>query len=1008
MPEPFEDHPLPPFWLQCFGPPSLRSRVPGQAEQVLLPSGKPLLILAYLATRFPAAASRQELALLGWGQSDELHSRASLRQAFYRIRQALGPDVVASNDRSAHLTCAIPSDWSTLSAAIATGDDAAMLDGCAGDFLEGIEVDDPDELGDWVNAERTRWSLMLRAAALREGHRALAAGQVERAITLAERALATDNGRLAGWELYLEALRATEATSRLEGGLARLEAAGEHGLLGGNDSSNWQRLVRRYRRPHEEAGAERDVDAEPGVFGLLPFTGRTALWSHVKTLLTRPMSGNHRTIAIIAGPGFGKSRMLRELRLGLKGTATITIAVDAVAAEATTPGALLNRIVEALAALPEARGVDPQAARQLVALNPQLRERFPGTVGFDRSPTSDELTGALAELMGAVGDSRPLVLFIDDLHWGDERSVLVLRGALPMSEAGKIRCIVASRDDASHQLADWHTLHLPSLSAEALEALIAASLPAIGAMQRPEAAHAMLLVTGGVPHYVARAIRRLSELDAPPHDSADARSARLLAAIPQIELYRDLTIPTVAADRTLLEYLAVAGEWINIKELRAVVGMTNPRGFEESLARLERLGWILTEDSGVRLSHNLIQTQVIEGIPPGQQRVLALQRAHWLAWQGTSLHHLQRAVRICLAQGAHSQAVASVRRWCLRMRGGTRGRALAALVLPPDSPRTLRWRVTAAATPSLIWWLGLMCSVFALAVWAGVAWLQQPTSLRSENIPRVQPTEVGQTIVRNMVPPIFTVRDRLGRISTGLDGGGLRVVGRSSSVDSLHLNPLPVVHQGRVSADSLAVFTHSTDSLQLTFQVGDLPPHPLTVFRGYADQSLAIVGGQINGRMLDSIRPEVTVSPGDSLTGSVIFVYTTPAQAALWIMAQSSTMATLATDTASVMTMHTGAARAIGEVRITRRAPLTPGRYWMVWTFAAEPSAVWILSLTNWRCGKPHWNDQNDLLAVPDSMLEHAWGSGWLEAKREICDDPKQVVYHQTRYPTATMRVTVR
>jgi hypothetical protein len=259
-----------------------------------------------------------------------------------------------------------------------------------------------------------------------------------------------------------------------------------------------------------------------------------------------------------------------------------------------------------------------------------------------------------------------------------------------------------------------------------------------------------------------------------------------------------------------------------------------------------------------------------------------------------------------------------------------------------------------------------------------------------------------------MEPPLFTVRDRLGRISTQLDGESLRVVGKSASVDSLHLHPLPVVYNGRVSADSLAVFTHVVDSLQLTFQVGALPPQALTVFRGYADQSLAIVGGLINGSVIDSVRPEVTVNPGDSLTGSVIFLYTTPAQAALWMMAQSSTMATLSTDTATVMTMHTGAARAIGEVRIARRAPTTPGRYWMVWTFAAEPSAVWILSLTNWRCGTPHWNDQNDLLAVPDSVLEHAWGRGWLTAKREICDDPKHPVLHETRYPSATLRVTVR
>ena len=91
-----------------------------------------------------------------------------------------------------------------------------------------------------------------------------------------------------------------------------------------------------------------------------------------------------------------------------------------------------------------------------------------------------------------------------------------------------------------------------------------------------------------------------------------------------------------------------------------------------------------------------------------------------------------------------------------------------------------------------------------------------------------------------------------------------------------------------------------------------------------------------------------------------------------------------------------------------RRAPTKPGRYWLVWVFAAEPSAAWILSLTNWRCGTPHWQDQNNLLSVPDSMLAHTWGGGSLALRREICDDPKHPELQPVRYPTATMRVTVR
>ncbi len=282
-----------------------------------------------------------------------------------------------------------------------------------------------------------------------------------------------------------------------------------------------------------------------------------------------------------------------------------------------------------------------------------------------------------------------------------------------------------------------------------------------------------------------------------------------------------------------------------------------------------------------------------------------------------------------------------------------------------------------------------------------------PFALRAENSPRVQPTESGNLVLRNSEPPRFTIRDRLGRISRGFDGETLRVVGKSVAIDSMRLDPLPVIRNGRVSADSLVVFTHGSDSLQVTFQVGRLAPLRLTVFRGFGSVSLAIMGGLIEGQLFDSLRPEVTVAPGDSLRGSIFLRYTTPAQAALWILAATSTMGVPSEDTASVITLHTSVSDAIAEVLIRRRAPLKSGRYWLLWTFAAEPAAGWILSLTNWKCGTPHWNDGNDFLSVPDAALESVWGGGFLSHKRDLCDPPAPSL-SPIRYPTATMRVTVR
>ncbi len=80
-----------------------------------------------------------------------------------------------------------------------------------------------------------------------------------------------------------------------------------------------------------------------------------------------------------------------------------------------------------------------------------------------------------------------------------------------------------------------------------------------------------------------------------------------------------------------------------------------------------------------------------------------------------------------------------------------------------------------------------------------------------------------------------------------------------------------------------------------------------------------------------------------------------------------------------------------------------------MWASGAEPAAVWVLSRTNWKCGAPVWDDGNDLVDVPDSVLATVWGGGWLPTDRRLCDGPGepewQHLYREA--PVAAIRVVV-
>jgi DNA-binding SARP family transcriptional activator len=991
--------------LRVFGSPALLTRDAAGGVSTLLPAGKPLLVLCYLVCHPEGWVSRDQLVDLAWGASDEQSAKGSLRQALYRLRQLLGSEWVETSDSGVRLAAPLPSDWGEATDALRLGHDGVLLDLIAGPFLEGLDDTDHDGLGTWLGAERSRWDHVVRDAAVREGRKALVSGRIEAAITLAERAIATLDDQLASWELLLDGLQATAVSSRIDDGLARLEIAGTQGGLIGAVGPGWRALVYRVRRasgptPRSDAPSSKPM-AEP-----LPLVGREPLLSHLQSALQSPIEGRYGVAVIQGGPGFGKSRLLREYRLRNSGSGRRDVLIVARSGEAATPWACLIRLVEALAAFPEALGINPAAAARLVTLNPELRARFPGSVGLATAvATPRELADALAELLEAVGETEALTLLLDDAQWGDEASFAVLRATLDRSGSGRVACLVATRDELLLRAPSWPVIHLPSLSADDLDTLMAEKVTGLNAEERRAAVSSLMLVTGGVPIYVGRAIQRLVQ------DRERFRSpVELLSAITTLELHRDSAFPSSLAERLLLGYLASADGPVELAELEALDGSATGESVSQCLARAQERGWVMVSADGIALTHDLVWRQVTDTLTALERRSLALRRARWLVDQSTDFRNLQMAIRFYLTHGEHGLAARAVARWSRRVQTGPRGRALAALVLPSDAPRLLRWRIAASTTPMLMPWLVAVAVLLALGSWGALQWFRQPVALRLENAPNIEAvaTDDGALFRTNSIFPIFSVRDRLGRISRALDNSRLVIFGWSPSVDSARLNEPVVVQNGLVIASTLEMYAGIDDSETVAFQVGKLPPLAVTVSRGFAYTRLAIDGGLINGVAIAREHPEVTVAPGDSLRGLISLRYNTPTHAAAWMLAETSTMRPAIEDTTTVATLHAGAIDALTEVIIQRKAPMKPGQYWLVWAFAAERDAVSILSLTNWRCPAKLWNDGNDLLSVGDSGLHSVWGGGELSLDRDLCEPNEPPRRELTVYPTAAMRVVVR
>jgi DNA-binding SARP family transcriptional activator len=220
--------------------------------------------------------------------------------------------------------------------------------------------------------------------------------------------------------------------------------------LGIEPSRALQQLERAILNQHvslELVSAEVPAEASRGVF-----VGRRHEIDQLSEGLDDAFAGHGRLFLVAGEPGIGKSWL-----------------ADALLARARARGArvLVGRCWEAggapafwpwiQALRPHIRGADPDTLRAQVGSGasdlapwfPELRELFPKLL--ERLPPESEgarfrLFEAVSSLLKATASSRPIVLFMDDLHAADEPSLLLLRFIVRELVESRLLVLGAYRD----------------------------------------------------------------------------------------------------------------------------------------------------------------------------------------------------------------------------------------------------------------------------------------------------------------------------------------------------------------------------------------------------------------------------------------------------------------------------------------------------------------------------------------------------------------------------------
>ncbi|MGH9200321.1 MAG: serine/threonine-protein kinase PknK, partial [Vicinamibacterales bacterium] len=248
-----------------------------------------------------------------------------------------------------------------------------------------------------------------------------------------------------------------------------------------------------------------------------------AAWDQAKT--------GRRQLALVAGdPGIGKTRLVTEFARSIEGEATILLGrcdQEALVPQQPFVEALEWYARECPLRILEAQTADVDGVWEVAQLVAPLARRL--ALAGDQVASNPEgrryrLFEAVATLMSRVANARPLLLIIEDLHWADRPTLLLLRHLLRSSHQAAL-CIVATYREADLGRTQPLTESLAELRREegvtriGLQGLGRADVDQfisqwIGRQSPPSLTRVVATNTEGNPFFVTEVLQHLAETGA--------------------------------------------------------------------------------------------------------------------------------------------------------------------------------------------------------------------------------------------------------------------------------------------------------------------------------------------------------------------------------------------------------------------------------------------------------------------------------------------------------------
>lgn len=396
-----------------------------------------LLLLASAADR--EGASRDEVCALLWPEATLEQSRHSLRQALYRLRRLAVPIQLRGarvnlNGEDTHV------DLRRLLQGSAQREELLAIGTLA--FLPGYAPRLGPRFAAWLEALRDRADAVRRFAL------------VEAIRDARTQARFRDIHKLARALLALDPLNETATLGLAEAMVmdgSKVEALrmlDEYETEVGRISEALRIPVRTLRRRVSECLDDALLPRRYEV----PFVGREAEFTVLRTMFLATRQGNGQCAVVTGEAGIGKTRITSELlRLAvLDGAMAVTYSCTS--GDALSPLSSLLTLTQSLLAQPGALGCSQEHLHYLRRLNAPESSPPIAVSGMGADIAYAQLVYSLSELVAAIAHEGPLVVFVDDAQRLHQTSWRIFTDLVDRLPDRRVLLVFATR-----QLPEWYS-----------------------------------------------------------------------------------------------------------------------------------------------------------------------------------------------------------------------------------------------------------------------------------------------------------------------------------------------------------------------------------------------------------------------------------------------------------------------------------------------------------------------------------------------------------------------